>query len=159
KTRSFRMVPSLISRWVRWFAPSVGRGVHQRPRPRPAVRRPSSPLSLDVLEDRWLLSTFLVTNTNNAGSGSLRQAILDANAQPGTDTIAFQIDGDGVHTIQPTSALPAITDPVVIDGSTQPGYAGTPLIELNGSKAGASSVSGLTIIAGSSTVQCLVINK
>ena len=66
-------------------------------------------------------STFTVTNTNDSGSGSLRQAILDANANPGLDTIAFDIPGTAVHTIAPASSLPLITDPVVIDGYSQPG--------------------------------------
>ena len=67
------------------------------------------------------VATFSVTNTNDAGAGSLRQAILDANANAGTDLINFSIPGPGPHTIQPASALPIITDPVVIDGYTQPG--------------------------------------
>ena len=69
--------------------------------------------------------TFTVINTNDSGPGSLRQAILGANANSGLDTIVFSI-GSGPQTIAPLSALPTITDPVVIDGTTQPGYAGTP---------------------------------
>ena len=70
--------------------------------------------------------TFTVTNTNDSGAGSLRQAILDANANPGFDTIAFNVsgagcDGSGVCTIAPQSSLDAITDPAIIDGYTQPG--------------------------------------
>jgi hypothetical protein len=99
---------------------------------------------------------FLVTNTNNSGAGSLRQAILDANAGSGGDRIGFNIGGGGVQTIGLTSALPVITQPVVIDGTTQPGFAGTPLIVLDGSGAGA-GVNGLTITAGNSTVKGLVI--
>src|SRR5581483_11026436 len=67
-------------------------------------------------------ATFTVTNTNDSGAGSLRQALLDANAAPGLDTIAFNIPGTGVHTITtPTTDLPDITSPVLIDGYTQPG--------------------------------------
>ena len=66
-------------------------------------------------------ATFTVTSSADAGPGSLRQAILDANASPGPDTIAFNIPGSGVHTLIPESVLPAITDPVVLDGFTQPG--------------------------------------
>src|SRR5207248_8763451 len=51
---------------------------------------------------------FTVTNTNDSGTGSLRQAILDANSGGG-GTIAFNIPGTGVHTISPLSALPTIT--------------------------------------------------
>ncbi|HEY6045685.1 MAG TPA: hypothetical protein VIU65_03725, partial [Pyrinomonadaceae bacterium] len=101
--------------------------------------------------------TFTVTNTNDSGSGSLRQAILDANFSAGPDMIVFNIPGAGVHSITPASALPAITDPVTIDGTTQPGFAGSPIIELSGAIAGPTN--GLDISAGSSTVRGLVINQ
>ncbi len=74
---------------------------------------------------------FEVTTTADSGPGSLRQAILDSNnATGGTNTIDFAIPGTGVRTIAPASPLPAITNPVVIDGTTQPGYAGAPLIAI-----------------------------
>jgi hypothetical protein len=63
----------------------------------------------------------IVTTTADSGPGSLRQAILNANAKPGRDTIAFNIPGAGPHSIVPASSLPEFTDPVVIDGYTQPG--------------------------------------
>ena len=66
-------------------------------------------------------ATFTVTNTNDSGPGSLRQAILDANGAVGADTIAFNIVGSGVQTIAPASALPQVTDGITIDGYTQPG--------------------------------------
>ena len=67
----------------------------------------------------------------------MRQAILDSNtATGGTNTIDFAIAGAGVQIIAPLSPLPAIVNPVLIDGFSQPGYAGTPLIELSGSQAG-----------------------
>ena len=100
--------------------------------------------------------TLTVTNTNDSGAGSLRQAMLDANESSCVDTIAFSI-GTGAQTIAPTSVLPTITDPVVIDGTTQPGFTNAPLIELSGASAGA--VDGLTISAGSSTVKGLIINR
>ena len=86
--------------------------------------------------------TFTVTNTNDSGPGTLRQAILDAEANPGADSITFNIPGSGPHTISPTSALPTITQTVAIDATTQPGFSGKPVIELNGAGAGA-GVSGL----------------
>ena len=80
---------------------------------------------------------FVVTSTADSGPGSLRQAILDSNAATGgTNTIDFAIPGAGVQTIAPASPLPAITNPVVIDGTTQPGYAGTPLIAIVGQGTG-----------------------
>ena len=117
-----------------------------------------------------VLVAFVVTNTNNSGAGSLRQAILDANATPndstGPDDIRFAIPGAGVKTIAPTSALPNITEAVVIDGYTQAGSSTNTLavgsnaallIELNG--AGAGSANGLTITGANSTVRGLVINR
>jgi hypothetical protein len=70
---------------------------------------------------RLAAATYTVVNTNDAGVGSLRQAILDANANPGADTIAFNITGSGVQTISPSTPLDTITDAVTIDGYTQPG--------------------------------------
>ena len=101
--------------------------------------------------------TLVVSNTNDSGAGSLRQAILDANATAGLDEIRFDISGSGPHTIAPTSAFPTITDPVIVDGTTEPDFAGQPIIELSG--AGAGDVDGLTINAGGSTVRGLVINR
>jgi photosystem II stability/assembly factor-like uncharacterized protein len=100
---------------------------------------------------------FLVTSANDHGSGTLRQAIMDANANPGMDTIVFNIPGTGVHTINLLLALPEIIDPVVIDAATQPDYAGTPLIELNGS--GTNANAGFRISAGGSTIRGFVINR
>ena len=60
----------------------------------------------------WALApaaTFTVINTNDSGTGSLRQALLDANGNPGLDTIAFNIPGAGPHTIQPVSS-PAVAN-------------------------------------------------
>jgi len=103
-------------------------------------------------------ATFVVTNTADAGAGSLRQAILNANLSAGADVIQFNVPGSGAHTISPLSALPAVSDPVLIDGRTQPGFAGLPLIELNGTQAGATA-NGLWITAGNSAVAGLVINR
>src|SRR5437588_171524 len=99
-------------------------------------------------------ATFVVTNTGDFGPGSLRQAILDANAAPGLDTITFNIGGPS-RTIKPVLSLPSITDPVVIDGTTQPGFAGTPVVELNGAN---STSNGLSIGAPGCTVRGLIIN-
>lgn len=108
--------------------------------------------------------TFMVTNNGDnggvnpapgAGTGTLRQAIIDSNANPGADTIAFSI-ASGVQTITPAAALPPVTDPVTIDGTTQPGFSGNPIIELNGSTSGGAI--GL-VLSGPSTVRGLVINR
>jgi hypothetical protein len=67
--------------------------------------------------------TYVVTNTNDAGAGSLRQAILDANSSGATSPrIEFAIAGPGPHTIAPATNLPALTATgLVVDGYTQPG--------------------------------------
>lgn len=107
----------------------------------------------------------VVTNTNDSGAGSLRQAIFDSNATPGVQTIVFQIVGAGVRTFTPATALPDITQPVIIDGYTQPGASAntltegdnaTLLIELNGN---GGAFNGLSITGGGSTVRGLVINR
>jgi hypothetical protein len=142
-----------------WLLRSVRRrvaaGLSQR-LPAMAVRRRFCSLHVEALEDRTMPSTFLVTNTDDFGAGSLRQAILDANATPEANTIAFAVGAGGVQTIRPSSALPTITRPVTIDGATEPGFADAPLIVLDGRGAGLFA-NGLTITAGNSTVKELVI--
>jgi hypothetical protein len=102
----------------------------------------------------------LLANQGADGKISLREAILAANSTPGMDEIDFAIGAGGLRTLNITSALPAITDAVLIDGWTQPGFAGTPLILLDGVGAGA-NVDGLTLGAGSSgsTIRGLIIDS
>ncbi|HEX9928218.1 MAG TPA: carboxypeptidase-like regulatory domain-containing protein [Pyrinomonadaceae bacterium] len=102
-------------------------------------------------------ATSTVTNTNDSGAGSLRRAILDANTNLGTDTIVFNI-GSGIQMIRPTSELPIITDPIIIDGSTQPGFSGTPLIIIDGTSITRFSP-GLRISAGNSILRSIAINN
>ena len=103
----------------------------------------------------------LVTNTNDSGVGSLRQAMTDANGIAGTDTIQFDIatsdsgynkSGAGTFIIQPTTALPTITDPVIINATTQSQYVSSPVIELDGSNAGAAA-NGFNITGGGTTIK------
>ena len=111
--------------------------------------------------------TFLVTTTNDnpggvnpapgAGTGTLRQAIVDANANAGADAIQFSIAGPVPHTIIPLAPLPAITESVTIIGTSNPDFSGAPVIELNGGSAGVSN--GLVINAPSCTVNGLIINR
>jgi hypothetical protein len=110
---------------------------------------------VEPLEDRWLPSTFTVINTADTGTGSLRQAITDANANPGADTIAFNIPGSGQRLIQIMTVLPMITDPVFIDGNTQPGFTKTPLVVLEDGTTMRTLLVGLDIRAGNSTVRGL----
>jgi parallel beta-helix repeat protein len=66
-------------------------------------------------------ATFTVVNTSDSGTGSLRAALLSANAAPGADTILFNIPGSGVQTITPLTPLPEITNALSLDGYSQPG--------------------------------------
>jgi large repetitive protein len=104
-----------------------------------------------------MLTSFSVVNTNDAGTGSLRQAIISSNVATGPNSINFNIPGSGVQTINLLSPLPAITQPVAIDGTTQAGYADAPVIVLDGTSAGLTAV-GLTLQASSSTVKGLAID-
>jgi hypothetical protein len=116
----------------------------------------TSSMTLNILDDDP--PTIEVTTTNDDGPGSLRQAIFDANLNPGLDLIAFHVHATGLLTIRPLSALPPITDPVSIDGFDPPGSPGTPRVELDGSLAGAGA-NGLTLDASSSTIRGLVVNR
>jgi hypothetical protein len=138
----------MLSFWLRCWSNRQSSPSRRRPARIPIQRR-SRP-TVEALEDRRLPSVFTVTNTADSGAGSLRQAILNANSNPGTNTIQFSI-GTGHQRITPASVLPTITAPVILDAISQAGYAGVPLIELYGASAGA-SVTGLTITGGGSTV-------
>jgi hypothetical protein len=74
---------------------------------------------------------------------------MESNANPGADTINFDIPGAGSFTISPSYGFEFISDPVTIDGTTQPRFSGTPVIELDGSSAGPDAF-GIVIFAGSS---------
>ena len=136
----------------------------RRARPHTLVSVPNSQAVCCVqgLEPRVLMSVYTVTTTADAGPGSLREAIVSANAAGGTttDEIRFDIPGPGVHTIAPASPLPVITGPTVVDGRSQPGYAGAPLIELSGAAAGAAT-DGLVFMSttGPAAVAGLVVNR
>src|ERR1035437_8119003 len=112
----------------------------------------------------------VVTNANDSGAGSLRQAILNANqmingAMP--DEITFNIPGAGVHTIQPTSALPVIGDGVLVNGYSQPGSSvntlatgnnAVLLIEVSGANLSAPTNDLLAVLGSDTTIRGLVMN-
>jgi uncharacterized delta-60 repeat protein len=98
------------------------------------------------------VNTFIVTNINDTGDGSLRWAIDHANNSVGLDQIAFNILGN--TEIRPLTPLPIISEAVVIDGTTQTGYAGRPIVCLDGSLAG-TGINGLTIWADNCTIRGL----
>jgi hypothetical protein len=125
---------------------------------------------VEELEGRLAPATFTVLNTGDnggvnpapfAGTGTLRQAIIDSDATSGQNNIVFAI-GSGPQTINLAAALPTISVPTVIQGDTQPGFTAPsninpdpffnspfPLIVINGSGAGTGTV-GLNFGASSS---------
>src|SRR4051812_33205974 len=131
-----------------------------------ASRLPAALLAFLAMHVAAQAATFTVTNTGDNGSGSLRQAILDANANAGSDTISFNIPGGGIKTITPAGALPVITEGVTIDGYSQPGAAANTLvvgnnaiilIELN--LVNDESLFGLRVTGGATTIRGLAINR
>ncbi|MGK0189391.1 MAG: hypothetical protein ACI9R3_005208 [Verrucomicrobiales bacterium] len=123
-------------------------------------------LSTLLIAGETQAAVFTVVNTNDSGPGSFHEAISEANVNAGPDTVAFNIPGAGPHRIQQITLL-EVTDPVVIDGYTQPGASPNTLtlgnnavlmIELDGSLAGPDAI-GLYISAGQSTVRGLCINR
>jgi hypothetical protein len=85
----------------------------------------------------------------------LRAALEEANALAGADSINFAV-GSGVQTVTPLSTLPSLSTPITIDATTQPGYAGSPLIEIDGSAISA----GIIVLGGgaNSTIRGLIVN-
>jgi len=140
------------------FSRRPGRARHRR---RPFLPR------LENLEGRLApaVTYFTVSNPGDngginpgpgAGTGTLRQAIIDANATPGPDVIQFKIPGGGPQTILLAAGLPTVTNKgVTIDGTTQAGYSGSPVVVLDGSFAG--SANALDIAAPSCEVKGLAI--
>src|SRR5262245_9662556 len=118
-----------------------------------AARPRRAHLAAEALEDRAVPAVITVTSTGDAialdGFVTLREAITAANVNaasgdapagdPGLDTIRFNIAGapGTVHTIQPTAALPAITEAIFIDGYSQLGA--TPNTLADGDKIGRAS--------------------
>jgi hypothetical protein len=115
--------------------------------------------------------TYLVTNTNDSGPGSLRQAILDANIDrfaSGRNTIAFNIPGSGIQVISPATPLPDITNAVYLDGFTQPGSQSntsstnvnaTPLVRIDGANIDGTNIDGVRITGNDVLVRGLIVTS
>jgi hypothetical protein len=129
-------------------------------------------LPTDVAEDNSSDGVCDVAPGAGGDQCTLRAAIQQANATPGLDTINFAIPGTGVQTIavgsQGLGALPTITDPVSINGYTQPGaHPNTKAvgndavlkIELSGNDVFGGSGLRITHVSGSSVIKGLVINR
>jgi len=109
--------------------------------------------------------TFTVNVTNDLDDGtcdgihcSLREAINAANQAAGGGVIAFNIPGPAPHTVRPTSSLPLLLGGVTLDGTTAPDFAGTPVIELDGSLAGGFA-QGLNVAGSGNLIRGLVVNR
>ena len=117
-------------------------------------------MALPFVASPGVAATFIVTNTDDAGLGSLRAAIITANALAGPDKIHFNIPGPPPYLITLLTEFPALTDPVTIDGTTQLGYAGVPLVALNGDQATffhGGILAGFRLLAGNTTIRGLMI--
>ena len=111
---------------------------------------------IEPLEDRTLLTVFVVDSSAdtidaNDGVTTLREAIEAANNNAGADSIFFNLPGNSL-TIRPESALPTIQGDLTIDGTTQPGFNNTPLVELDGTNAG-DGVDGLKLANDDNTIR------
>jgi hypothetical protein len=105
-------------------------------------------------------ATNIVSNTNDSGAGSLRQAIEASNLTTNVpDTIRFSIPGVGPHLISPLTPLPSLSDPVVIDGYTQPGASANTITNGDNAVLGIVVLEGLVIDTTNSTVRGLGIRQ
>ena len=126
-------------------------------------RKTRRPLDVEMMERRQLLAIFTVINNGDSGTGSLRQAILSANTNPGGDTIRFNLPNTEL-VITPLTPLPALSDPgTVIDGTSQANYdptTGQPLVVLTGTGLPTNTnADGLDVTGGSCTIKGLVIDN
>ena len=100
------------------------------------------------------LATYSVTSLADSGAGSLRQAIIDANTSGGADIIRFDVSG----TINLSTALPNINSLITIDATTAPGYAGEPLVQLNGASVSGNGLNFMTGSDGSSVSGLMIVD-
>ncbi|HXR06953.1 MAG TPA: right-handed parallel beta-helix repeat-containing protein, partial [Candidatus Acidoferrum sp.] len=100
----------------------------------------------------WATS-FVVNTTADSGPGSLRAAINAANSNSLPAVITFDIPGTGTQTIALQTPLASLAVPVTIDAATQPGYAGTPLVDIDGTAL--TNGSGLDVFASSVVISGL----
>ncbi len=141
------------------------RAIRKTGRGRGRARRPL----LESLEARQLLATYTVNATSEyiypqpypaTPDPSLAMGLGDAinfsNRHAGVDRIVFAIDS-GPQTIFLGSALPSITDPVTIDGTTQPGFSSPPIIGITPANASTTNVDGLNIQASNTVIKSLAI--
>jgi hypothetical protein len=119
------------------------------------LRSRAARLAVEPLEDRCVPATFTVLNTNDAGTGSLRDALTQANAATGASVIRFDPSLTG-QTIRITSAaLPALTNPLTVTGlgSASLTVSGNNQFQVFKIASGVqASITGLTVTGGNSGV-------
>jgi titin len=110
-------------------------------------------------------ATFTVNTTDDLDDGtcdpghcSLREALSSAALEAEGALVAFDIPGAGPHTIRPSSPFPPLTGATILDGKTEPDYAGTPIVELDGTNAG-DWAHGLDVIGAANVIRGLVVNR
>jgi hypothetical protein len=114
--------------------------------------------AMEGLEARRMLTVVTVDSRLDTvaadGVTTLREAILYTNTMAGPDEIRFNVAGGDLVKIDVTSPMPPVTDPVLIDGRTQPGFAGKPIVQLLQIRAGEAV---LDIIGGGTTVRGFIL--
>jgi hypothetical protein len=126
------------------FIPTGFRSFARRKRP-----------TIEHLEDRTAPAIFTVISTADINvPGTLRNAIESANLLPGVDDIVFDI-ANGPQTITLDSPLPIFTEAIRLNATTQPGFAGAPLISIVGSNLAAGDGIVVGNNAGGSTIRGL----
>jgi hypothetical protein len=128
--------------------------------PGPVLRLGRLAVLILALGGHWAgAATYTVTSTNDTGTGTLRQAITSANNSGVSNFIAFNLTGTGPFTINISNALPALGAVMTIDATTQPGYAGTPRVFVNGLRAGSGGVHGFDVQYPGCTIRGLAIGN
>ena len=160
------MAIGFVNRGLKMFDRRFRQEQHRTDRKRQATKAVLR--RFEVLEERWLMATYSVTNTNDLGLGSLRDGINTVNLDSiGPNEIDFNIAGTAVHSIMPGSPLPSLSSPTFLNGYSQPGSSENTLavgdnavlkIEINGTKAG-TGTNGLSLAAGGNTISGLTINN
>jgi len=112
-------------------------------------------ITLNISESK--AANYLVTSNQDTGQATLRWAIGQANSNLGLDTIQFNISSSGGQiVISPLTELTPITDPLFIDGYSQPGNVDTNInLVLSGDSLGHNQSYGLIVNTGIFNVQGL----
>src|SRR5262245_52844504 len=127
--------------------------------------RRANRICIEPLEARLLPATYIVGSPGSAGDdptlpGSLEAAIETANKTPGLDRIEFNFPGLGPFIIHPRN-MPAITDPLIIDGTSQNGYRpDRPVVVIDASGLQTATAAGpgiFNIYGGGTTIRGLTI--